>query len=148
MSADHTFNRGIVHSLSSGQTGRQKAAQAENYRSKPLTRDTSILHRNHYVHHSCVLLPLLPRLLVAKYKKKTKRRARGLLIKKRKENANDAFFFLFPHFSSSELRTEMVLRIVSQVCFDGCRAHCAGKCTLQWLAHHLVRKCDVKWEQT
>jgi len=40
--------------LSGGQTGRQKAAQAENYRSKPLTRDASILHRNHYVHHSYV----------------------------------------------------------------------------------------------
>lgn len=135
MSADHTFDRGIVHSLSSGQTGRQKAAQAENYRSKPLTGDTSILHRNHYVHHSCVLPSLSPSLLVAKQ--------RG--FKKHKTLTRTTLYY---HTSSSEHRKEMVRRTVSQVCFAGCRAHCAGRCTLQWLEHHLVRKCDVKWEQT
>ena len=55
LSAHHTFNRRIVHSLSRGQARRQKAAQTENYCSKPLTRDTGILHRKHYVHHSWVV---------------------------------------------------------------------------------------------
>lgn len=55
LSADHTFNRGIVHSLFGGQAGRQKAAHTENYSGKPLTRDTRILHRKHYVHHSCIV---------------------------------------------------------------------------------------------
>lgn len=66
LSAHHTFHRGIVHSLSGGQAGRQEAAQAEDDRSEPVTRHASILHRNHYVHHSRTSLSLFPTLPDAK----------------------------------------------------------------------------------
>lgn len=66
LSAHHTFHRGIVHSLSGGQAGRQEAAQAEEDRSEPVTRHASILHRNHYVHHSRASLSLLSSLPDAK----------------------------------------------------------------------------------
>lgn len=66
LSAHHTFHRGIVHSLSGGQAGRQEAAQAEDDRSEPVTRHACILHRNHYVHHSRTSLSLFPTLPDAK----------------------------------------------------------------------------------
>lgn len=66
LSAHHTFHGGIVHSLSGGQAGRQEAAQAEEDRSEPVTRHASILHRNHYVHHSRASLSLFSSLLDAK----------------------------------------------------------------------------------
>lgn len=94
MSADHTFNRGIVHSLSRGQAGRQKAAQAENDRSKPLAGDASILYRNHYVHHSCIFVGrrFTPSVLVDKSEGYAGKRIKSLDCKRR--------FIYFHTFSS------------------------------------------------
>lgn len=79
LSAHHTLHRGIVHSLSGGQAGGQEAAQAEDDRSEPLTRDASILHRNHYVHPSRSLSLSSP-------KSSCRKRAAWLFWSKRIEN--------------------------------------------------------------
>lgn len=113
--AHHTLTRGIVHSLSSWQAGRQKAAEAEDDRGEPLTGDTRILHRTHDVHH---------RGLSAHHCAASTNNNNNNTKNKAQKQINPAFFFLPPSFPFLSFPPQISawsseLFLLHQLCF-GC----------------------------